>query len=71
MNIGSIITDIESIFNWIQTAINHIGNAFDVDFTILYSWLPRDIVVVISAVITVLLFLALVGIIKKIIFFMG
>lgn len=48
-----------------------IGMFSDVDFTILYDWLPNDIQGVITAVIAVFIFLALIGLIKKAILFLG
>ena len=72
MSFGDVITSLESIVYWIQSAVEHIGDVFaDVDFSILYSWLPGDIAGVITSVIVVLLFLAIFGILRRVLFFLG
>ncbi len=69
---GNLIGSLDAIVDWIETTVEYIGNIFaDVDFTLLYNWLPNDIVTVITAVIAVLLFLALFGILRRLLFFLG
>lgn len=71
-SIGSALNSINSIVNWIKEVISKVSGVFsDVDFSVLYSWLPSDIAGVISAIIVVLLFLALFGLVRKILFFIG
>lgn len=64
-SIGEIFDQVSNIWDRI------VGMFSDVDFTILYDWLPADIQGVITAVIAVLLILALIGLIKKAILFLG
>ena len=72
LQFGDVIQSLNGIVEWIQNTVGTISGIFsDVDFTILYSWLPNDIVAVITAVIAVLLFLALFGILKRVLFFLG
>lgn len=69
---GNLIGSLDEIVEWIENTVEYIGNIFsDVDFTILYNWLPNDISAVITAVIAVLLFLALFGILRRLLFFLG
>lgn len=70
--LGNTINTLEGIVAWVTEIIGKVGNIFDdVDFTILYNWLPSDIAGVITTVIAVLLFLALFGILRRILFFIG
>lgn len=72
LQFGDVIQSLSGIVEWIESTVGTISGIFsDVDFTILYSWLPSDIVAVITAVIAVLLFLALFGILKRVLFFLG
>lgn len=72
LNFGNVINSLQGIVDWIESTVGTISGVFsDVDFTILYSWLPSDIVGVITAVIAVLLFLALFGILRRVLFFLG
>ena len=72
MAFGDVIGSLSDIVEWIENTANTISGIFnDVDFTIIYSWLPNDIAAVITAVIAVLLFLALFGILRRILFFLG
>lgn len=72
LSFGSILNGLESIGDWISNTVSSITGIFsDVDFTILYNWLPGDIAAVISSVIAVLLVLALIGLLKKLILFLG
>lgn len=69
---NQVIQSLDGIVQWIENAIEDINSVFsDVDFTILYNWLPSDIVAAITAVIAVLLFLALFGILRRLLFFLG
>ena len=53
-------TECNTLNTQVQGLAEQIGNIFsDVDFTLLYSYFPSDIVAVVSAVIAVLLFLAI------------
>lgn len=72
MSFGNIIGSLEGIVDWIENAVSTVEGIFsDVDFAILYNWLPSDIVAVITAVIAVLLFLAIFGILRRLLFFLG
>lgn len=72
LSFGNVLQSLDGIVDWVQSTVQTISGIFsDVDFTVLYSWLPSDIVAVISAVIVVLLFLALVGFLKRVLFFLG
>lgn len=72
MTFGNIIGSLEGIVDWIENTVSVLEGMFsDVDFTILYNWLPSDIVAVITAVIAVLLFLAIFGILRRLLFFLG
>lgn len=68
----NVITGLQGVVDWISNTFDSISSIFaDVDFTILYSWLPSDISSVITAIIAVLLFLALFGLLRRILFFLG
>lgn len=68
----NVLTGLQGVVNWISNTFDSIRSIFaDVDFTILYSWLPSDIVAVITAIIAVLLFLAIFGLLRRILFFLG
>lgn len=70
--LGDIIEGVGDVFEFISGIVDNIaGVFFDIDFTVLYSWFPADIQGVITAVLVVLLFLALIGLIKKVILFFG
>ena len=72
MIFGNIISGLDGVVQWIEDTAQTISGIFsDVDFTILYSWLPNDIKAVITAVIAVLLFLAIFGILRRVLFFLG
>ena len=72
LSFGNIVESVEGVLDWIQTVTNNLNNIFaDVDFSILYDWMPSDIQDVIFTVIAVLLVLALIGFIKKAILFFG
>lgn len=69
---GSLITGTDQIVDWIKNTVDQFKSIFaDVDFTLLYDWLPNDIQTVITACIAVLLVLALFGLIRRILFFLG
>lgn len=72
MTFGNLINSLDGIVDWIKNAVLTVEGLFsDVDFTILYNWLPSDIVAVITAIIAVLLFLAIFGILRRLLFFLG
>lgn len=72
LSFGNIIQTIQGIDAWIQDTVQAIGNIFaDVNFGVLYSWCPNDIAAVIAAVISVMIVLALIGLLKKMILFFG
>lgn len=72
MSFGNLITGAEEVVAWIRNTAESIGGIFaDVDFTILYNYFPQDIVAVITAVIACLLVLALFGLLKRVLFFLG
>lgn len=69
---GNVLTGLQGVVDWISNTFDSIRSIFaDVDFTILYRWLPSDIVAVITAIIAVLLFLAIFGLLRRILFFLG
>lgn len=68
----NVIGSLEGVVDWIKNTYATISGIFsDIDFTILYDWLPSDIQAVISAVIVVLFILALFGILRRVLFFLG
>lgn len=68
----NFLENISEIFDQVQNIWESIVGMFsDVDFSVLYNWLPSDIGAVCAAVITVLIFLALIGLVKKAILFLG
>lgn len=70
--ISGIVTGFSNISSFVSGGIESIKHFFDgLDFTILYNWLPSDIVYVITACIAFLLVLALFGILRRILFFLG
>lgn len=72
LSFGSVIDSLSGVVDWIENTVETISGVFsDVDFTILYSWLPNDIAAVITAVIAILLFLAIFGILRRVLFFLG
>lgn len=72
MLFGSLIDTLDGVVDWIRETEESIQHLFaDVDFTILYDWLPSDIRTVITACIAVLLVLALFGLIRRVLFFLG
>lgn len=69
---GEVIQSLSGIIDWVESTVSSISGIFgDINFTVLYSWLPSDIAAVITAVIVVLLFLAIFGILKRLLFFLG
>lgn len=72
LQFGNVLSGLEAIVDWIENTAETIAGIFsDVDFSLLYNWLPSDISAVITAVIGVLLFLALFGILRRLLFFLG
>lgn len=72
MTFGNVLSSLQDIVEWIEGAVQTVEGIFsDLDFTILYNWLPADIAAVITAVIAVLLFLAIFGILRRLLFFLG
>lgn len=72
LTFGNVLNSLESIVGWIEDAADSIRGIFtDIDFTLLYSWLPSDIVTVVTTVIACLLVLALFGILRRLLFFLG
>lgn len=72
LSFGSVIEAVDGVLDWITSILDDINGIFsDVDFTILYDWFPSDIQGVITAVIAVLTFLALLALVKKLIVFFG
>lgn len=70
--LGAIIESVEGVFEWFENAFATFEGIFsDVDFTVLYNWLPSDIQAAITGIIVVLLFLAIIGLVKKIVVFFG
>lgn len=69
---NNVLGSLNDIVEFVSDTFESISSIFaDVDFTILYSWLPSDIVGVITAIIAVLLFLALFGLLRRLLFFLG
>lgn len=72
LSFGDLIQSLSGIGEWIENTVKQIGNIFaDVNLSILYNWLPTDISGVITAVIGVMIVLALIGLLKKLILFFG
>lgn len=72
LSFGSVIDSLSGVVDWIENTVETISGVFsDVDFTVLYSWLPSDIAAVITAIIAILLFLAIFGILRRVLFFLG
>lgn len=70
--VGDIVSGFSSIASWVTSTIRSIGNIFDdIDFTLLYNWLPSDIQAVITACIAFLFVLALFGLLRRLLFFLG
>lgn len=69
---NNVLGGLNDIVQFVEDTFESISSIFsDVDFTILYNWLPSDIVSVITAIIAVLLFLALFGLLRRLLFFLG
>ena len=59
LSFGNLLNSVTDIVSWIENTIDRFNSIWQgIDFTLLYSWLPQDISVVITAAIAVLLFLA-------------
>lgn len=68
----SLISGFETVSNYLENLLVSIGSVFaDIDFTVLYSWLPADIIAAITACIVILFWLALFGLLKRVFFFIG
>lgn len=69
---STLIDGIENVVSWISGAWTSFAGIFsDIDFSLLYDWLPSDIQAVVAACITVLFFIAIIGLIKKLVLFLG
>lgn len=69
---SGLIQGIDDVVSWISGAWTNFAGIFsDIDFDILYNWLPSDIVSAISACIIVLLFIAVISLVKKLVLFLG
>lgn len=69
---GSIIETLSDVISHIGEYWENITGIFsDVDFTVLYNWLPSDIRTVCTAFIAALVFIAFIGLLKKILLFLG
>lgn len=69
---GNVLTVLQDVVHWIENTFERIASIFaDVDFTLLYDYFPSDIVAVVTAVIAVLLFMAVFGLLRRILFFLG
>lgn len=71
--IQSIINGVQGIGTYVQGLIESLGDIFSgVDLTDLFvSYMPNDIAVALAGLLTLLIFIALIGLIKKIVFFLG
>lgn len=70
--ISDFFTAVTDIFDAIGDIFDAVHDVFTgINFTVLYSWLPSDISAVITACIAVFIFISLIGIVKKIVFFFG
>lgn len=70
--ISDFFTSVADIFDHISDIFDAVQDVFTgINFTVLYNWLPSDIATVITACIVVLIFISLIGIVKKIVFFFG
>lgn len=69
---GGVLQSLDDIIIWISSVANDVQGIFaHLDFTVLYDWLPSDIVSVITAVLAVLFILAIFGLIRRVLFFLG
>ena len=68
-----VINGVQHIEAYIRNLITSIGNIFSgVNLPDLFqSYMPRDITLALAGLLTLLIFLALIGLIKKIVFFLG
>lgn len=72
MSFGNVIEGLGDIVAWITDTAQRFESIFsDIDFTLLYNYFPNDIQAVVTSVIVVFLFLALFGILKRVLFFLG
>lgn len=72
LSFSNVFEALDDVLSWISSILEDLNSIFaDVDFGVLYSWLPNDVRSACSAVILVLLFLALMGLLKKAILFLG
>lgn len=72
LSFGSVYSTLQDVLNWVEDVVDDLNGIFaDVDFSILYDWLPSDVQGVCLAVLAVLIFLALIGLLKKAILFFG
>ena len=71
--VSNLINGVSNIGTYVTNIINAIGGIYQgVDFTDLFvSIFPNDIALVCAAVITVILFISLISLAKKIILFLG
>lgn len=70
--ISDVTTGFYNIVTFVLDTIDSIAHIFDdIDFTILYDWLPSDIGAVITVVIGFLFILALFGLLRRLLFFLG
>lgn len=69
---SGILETLTDIINHIEDYwANIIGIFDDVQFSDLYSWLPADIQAACTAMIACIIFIAFIGLLKKIILFLG
>lgn len=68
-----VINGVQHIETYIRNLITSIGNIFSgVNLPDLFqSYMPQDITLALAGLLTLLIFLALIGLIKKIVFFLG
>lgn len=69
---GTIIETLSDVISHIGEYWNSIIGIFsDVDFSVLYNWLPFDIRNVCAAFIAAIIFIAFIGLLKKLLLFLG
>lgn len=69
---GNLIESVNGVLEWFLTLEDRYVAVFaDVDFTILYDWLPSDVQFCITGVLVILFVLCIVGLIKKFVVFFG
>lgn len=68
---NNLVNGFDNVSNYIDGVYQQNSGIFsDIDFTILYNWLPQDIALTISAILVVLFILTIFQLLRKILFFL-